>query len=74
MVGAMTTTERPKLPPIVCAPWCEDGDGHAREFMREDQTCWGPESYVDLSRERVTRDGPGLRAADRCAALSAGAR
>jgi hypothetical protein len=32
----MTTTERPKMPPIVCAPWCEDGDGHTREFMRED--------------------------------------
>ena len=27
------------LPPIVCAPWCEEGDGHVNEMFREDQAC-----------------------------------
>jgi hypothetical protein len=55
---AVTTTERHPLPPVVCAPWCEDGDGHTGSLFREEQTCWGQADYVDLSRERVTRDGP----------------
>ena|ERR1700694_252668 len=54
----MTTTERAKLPPVVCTSWCEDNDGHTGSLFREDQTCWGPADYVELSRERVTRDGP----------------
>jgi hypothetical protein len=39
---AMTTTTEPRmttLPPIVCAPWCEDGDGHTDALFREDQVC-----------------------------------
>jgi hypothetical protein len=47
----MTTTERHKLPVIVCTPWCEDGDGHPDTVLREDQTCWGQGTYVDLSLE-----------------------
>jgi hypothetical protein len=54
----MTTTERHPIPPVVCTPWCEDGDGHTGSLFREEQTCWGQADYVDLSRERVTRDGP----------------
>jgi hypothetical protein len=27
------------LPPIVCAPWCEQGNGHTDEGFREDQVC-----------------------------------
>jgi hypothetical protein len=54
----MTTTERHTLPPIVCTPWCEDGDGHPDNFLREDQTCWGPSTYVDLSLE-PTKDEAG---------------
>jgi hypothetical protein len=54
----MTTTERRTLPPIVCAPWCEDADGHPDTFLREDQTCWGPATYVDLSLE-PTQDEEG---------------
>ena len=35
-----TTTATPTtLPPIVCAPWCEEGDGHVNEMFREDQAC-----------------------------------
>jgi hypothetical protein len=55
----MTTTERP-IPPVVCAPWCVDGDGHTNEAFRGDQTCWGYDTYVDLSLEDVTRDKYGV--------------
>lgn len=44
--------------PVMCAPWCEDGDGHANAVFREDQTCWGPATYVDLSLE-PTQDEAG---------------
>jgi hypothetical protein len=54
----VTTTERHLLPPVMCAPWCEDGDGHANAVFREDQTCWGPATYVDLSLE-PTQDEAG---------------
>ena len=36
----------------------EDGDGHANAVFREDQTCWGPATYVDLSLE-PTQDEAG---------------
>jgi hypothetical protein len=52
----MTTTERHPIPPIVCEPWCIDGNGHTNETGREDQTCWGPQTYVSLSREEVELD------------------
>jgi hypothetical protein len=55
----MTTPERPKLPPITCTPWCENNDGHTDAVFQEDQTCWGPESYVGLSRESSTLDESG---------------
>jgi len=60
MCRAMTTTERPPLPPVVCAPWCEHGHGHANEMFRGDQTCWGPSAYVDLSLEDIARDDRGV--------------
>jgi hypothetical protein len=42
-VDTMTTdyTARPSIPPIVCAPWCEDGDGHPHERSEGDQVCLG---------------------------------
>lgn len=52
----MTTTEHPQLPPIVCTPWCEYGDGHPEAAFRDDQTCWGRSEYLDLSLEEVIRD------------------
>ena len=30
---------RDDLPPVRCAPWCEAGDGHPREFHPDDQMC-----------------------------------
>jgi len=39
------------LQPITCAPWCEAGDGHPNQRLREDQCCFGPEHRVPLSRE-----------------------
>jgi len=31
--------ERTQFPPVTCAPWCVDGDGHPGEFCRADQWC-----------------------------------
>lgn len=54
----MTTTEpRPMMPPIECTSWCVDGDGHPNEWCREDQACWSPATYVDLSLHPVHREG-----------------
>ena len=39
------------LPPVTCAPWCQQGDGHPDEFHVEDQTCWGTDART------VTADG-----------------
>ena len=50
----------PSMPPIVCTLWCEDQDGHPDSVLREDQTCWGPDAYVDLSLEPVGRDEYGV--------------
>lgn len=47
------------VPPIQCAPWCEYGDGHPEEFCREDQTCWSPAAYVDLSQMPVHHEESG---------------
>jgi hypothetical protein len=41
----------PSVEPIVCQPWCRDGDGHPDERMREDQWCLGVEHSVHLSTE-----------------------
>ena len=37
--------------PISCQPWCEHGDGHPHEKVREDQWCFGVEHRVHLSTE-----------------------
>jgi hypothetical protein len=41
----------PFVEPITCQPWCEEGDGHPRESVREDQCCYGVEHRVLLSTE-----------------------
>lgn len=43
----------PSIRPIECAPWCQDGDGHALEPARTEQICWGDSHYVELSLEEV---------------------
>lgn len=47
------------VPPVECTPWCEYGDGHPTETCREDQTCWSPAAYVDLSLESASEDSDG---------------
>jgi hypothetical protein len=44
---------RPTIDAVRCTPWCTYGDGHTNETCREDQTCWGPEHYVEASTEEV---------------------
>ena len=48
----MSTTERTKLPPVVCSPWCtyNDGDGHADAVCAEDQSCIGDWRTIPLTR------------------------
>lgn len=43
----------PSIRPVICEPWCTDGDGHIREGGREDQNCWGESHYVELTLEEV---------------------
>jgi len=40
------TTERATLPPVECFPWCQYGDGHGRDFLPEDQTCFTAETRI----------------------------
>lgn len=39
MSTVTTRTRAPRTSPIVCAPWCEQMDGHADESGIEDQRC-----------------------------------
>jgi hypothetical protein len=58
----MTTTERPKMPPVVCTPWCTHGDGHPDEVFRDDQQCWGLSAYVPVTRNDIDNEaGPDPR-------------
>jgi putative drug exporter of the RND superfamily len=41
------------IPPIRCAPWCADNDGHPRELARTSQTCRGESTEVPMSLEPV---------------------
>ena len=47
----MTAVERPRVSPIVCAPWCTSGDGHADALFAEDQTCMGERHTVPIARD-----------------------
>jgi hypothetical protein len=50
----MTTTPQPTdLTPVQCEPWCTDGDGHPNTLGRRDQTCCGPEHYIEARVEEV---------------------
>ena len=41
----------PAVELITCQPWCEHGDGHPNQRLREDQWCFGVEHRVHLSTE-----------------------
>jgi hypothetical protein len=36
-------------PPVVCASWCRDGDGHPGERQRDNQVCYSEEVVIPLS-------------------------
>lgn len=38
------------LPPIVCAPWCREGDGHAAAWHQDDQWCCSEGAVTQLTR------------------------
>jgi len=51
-------TEAPapaSLPPVVCAPWCVDGDGHTDARFPEDQVCRGETVEVELSHRPLVQ-------------------
>lgn len=47
-------TKRYTVPPVTCAPWCEQGDGHPDEIFVEDQTCWGPDARTITANGELT--------------------
>jgi hypothetical protein len=53
----VTAAQHGYMPPVKCTPWCEDADGHPDCFFTEDQNCWSPATYVDLSLEPVQVEG-----------------
>lgn len=59
MEPEVTAQPHTYLPPVECAPWCEDGDGHPFAFGVSDQACWSPAEYVDFAQQRpyVQEDG-----------------
>ena len=46
-------SELSTLPPVECAPWCEDGDGHPNAWHPADQWCGSPEVIVGLTRHAL---------------------
>jgi len=48
MVPSMSDTA---IEPITCQPWCESGDGHPGQSLRDGQSCLGVEHKVTLSTE-----------------------
>lgn len=36
-------------PPVRCAPWCQLGDGHPKQWHVDDQWCWSEEVEVPLA-------------------------
>jgi hypothetical protein len=75
-----TLKDRKFVPPVVCAPWCTDGDGHPRSGFAEDQRCYGewhitPAAFSDGEGGQVAaiahRAGPETQA-DVCLNVSIG--
>jgi hypothetical protein len=65
------TTTREYQPPVVCATWCTDGDGHPEAAFAADQRCWGewritPAAFTDGEEGEVAaiahRGGPETQA------------
>jgi len=59
--GAQGTRIAPAtLPPVTCAPWCTDGEGHRDELLWEDQYCSSDEVRVEVSAMPVVETARGL--------------
>lgn len=56
-------TTTPADGPVVCEPWCAEGDGHRGPF-REDQVCWSASIRIDLSLEPLLPDLDGCWASN----------
>lgn len=61
------------LPPVACAPWCIDGEGHRDELMWEDQYCSSDEVRVDVSAMPVADTAHGLDRSHLLVGLTTGA-
>jgi hypothetical protein len=48
-----------RLPPIECAPWCEDGTGHTNRDHPDDQYCSAGYQVMELTREVPEQITPG---------------
>lgn len=42
------------VPPVTCASWCIQGDGHPGEPFVEDQTCFGPEVRTITAKGEIS--------------------
>jgi hypothetical protein len=47
------------LPPVVCAPWCSDGDGHPDRTIPDDDLCASDRVDVKLSGYMLVKVGAG---------------
>jgi hypothetical protein len=61
------------LPPVTCAPWCTDGEGHRDELMWEDQYCSSDEVRVEVSAMPVVETARGLDRSHLLVGLTTGA-
>ncbi len=60
---AMTSTMRVEaadvtVEPIVCQPWCLEGDGHPDALFTADQHCWSEDRVIALTVNESIDGGP----------------
>lgn len=44
--------------PIVCQPWCREGDGHQDALFASDQHCWSEDRTIALTMNEPIDGGP----------------
>ncbi len=44
--------------PIVCQPWCREGDGHRDALFASDQHCWSNDRVIALTVNEPIDGGP----------------
>lgn len=44
--------------PIVCQPWCREGDGHQDALFASDQHCWSEDRLIALTVDESIDGGP----------------